>query len=61
MFGDGDFVFVGQQFDGIYFVYVYVYWVGGVVIFGVECVQCGGGFFGCGVIDFVVVGVVIVE
>lgn len=32
-----------------------------MVIFGVECVQCGGSFFSCSVIDFVVVGVVIVE
>lgn len=53
VFGDVNFVFMGQQFYGIYFMYVYMYWVGCVFDFGFYVGEylCGGfgSIFICGV------------
>ncbi|MNX42378.1 hypothetical protein D3C86_727980 [compost metagenome] len=59
--GDGDFAFAGQQLDGAHFAHVHAHRVGGATTFGVQRAQCGGSFFGRGVIHFAVAGVAVVE
>ena len=45
-FGDFDFAFPGQQFDGTHLTHVHTHRVGGTAKLAVYCGERGGGFFG---------------
>ncbi len=49
-FGDFNFAFAGQQFDGTHFTHVHAHGIGGAANVGFDSGKCRRGLFGCGFI-----------